>query len=292
VTPIAALFAVALVLVSAAMHTYWNLLVKRSEDQAIFMWMMMCAAVVIFLPVALFLIFAEGAGVRNLIYPIAGGVVQGFYCLWLARAYNHGDFSLVYPLARGAAPALIAIAAWPLLNERLSVSGALGIAVVFLGVLVLHAEGLSADGMRAMSRALRSRASGLAALCAVSIAAYHVIDKAGVKDSNPFVYNYAIHPAICVVLGLLIQPWRRMDSVRREWRERKWQVIIVAVLCFGAYFLVLVAMTLWRVGYVATARNISIVFAVARWLREQHLSSRLAGAALILAGIGVLAVAG
>ena len=277
------------------MHTYWNLLVKRSADQVVLIWMVMGAPIVLVAPVCLWLVCVQGAGVSSLVYPLTGGLVQAAYSYLLARAYQVGDFSLTYPLARGSAPALIALAAWPLLDERVSVAGGAGIALVFLGVLLLHTQGLSWRGLLAMRTALRSRASAFALLCAATIATYHVIDKAGMADSHPIVYNYALHFPLFFALTLMVQPWRRRDSVRREWRERKWQVVLASLLCFGAYVLVLTAMTLWPVGYVASARNISILFAVfagARALKEEHLSSRLAGAGLILGGIALLAAAG
>ena len=53
--------------------------------------------------------------------------------IWLTRAFEVGEMSLVYPIARST-PALIPFVAVPLLGETLSWGGAAGIAVAFIGM--------------------------------------------------------------------------------------------------------------------------------------------------------------
>lgn len=61
-------------------------------------------------------------GIRNwgLISPgavlwiLGSGVLKTSYALFLQRSYRYGDFSLVYPLARGTGPLLSTIAAMAL----------------------------------------------------------------------------------------------------------------------------------------------------------------------------------
>ncbi len=280
---------------SAVLHAYWNLLVKRARDRPVFMWLSMVASIVLYLPVYLWVVWREGAAVSNLLFPLVGGAIQGVYCYLLPRTYDIGDLSLTYPLARGAAPVFIGMIAPMLLGERLSAPGYLGMGVVFVGVWVLHADGLSLAGLWRPARALRERASLFALATSLTIAAYHLIDKAGIAGSHPVAYIYLMHFPMCLVLAALLRADRRSKAVAAEWHDNKVGILAVGFLCLGAYLLVLTAMKLWAVSYVASVRNLSIVFGVllgARVLGERHLAPRLLGAALIVTGIATLALYG
>ena len=64
----------------------------------------------------------------------ASGLIHTVYMIALVHAYTHGDLSVVYPVARGAAPLLVAIAAPLFLRERLSYLGMAGIGLVGGGI--------------------------------------------------------------------------------------------------------------------------------------------------------------
>ncbi len=84
--------AVGLLVLAAAMHATWNLFVKRSAERQIFTWWSLVVGSVLFTPV---------------LFIVASGAIEAAYFFALTRAYRLGDFSLVYPLARGAAPAFL-----------------------------------------------------------------------------------------------------------------------------------------------------------------------------------------
>jgi uncharacterized membrane protein len=72
-------------------------------------------------------------------YALSSACVEAVYYSTLVRAYTHGDFSLVYPVARGAAPALLAIWATLFLGERLQRAGVVGLILVLIGLLYVGA---------------------------------------------------------------------------------------------------------------------------------------------------------
>lgn len=287
--------ALALVAASAVLHATWNYLAKRAQDQVAFMFLMMAAS-----PVALLgpLIWMVATGYRfgPWYLPVLGGLFQALYCFLMGRGYECGDLSHVYPLARGLAPVLIALLAWPLLREGLTLIGAMGIALVVIGTLALNAGGCR-DLINGNSlRALRTPASRWAILASVTIALYHLVDKAGaVRATSPLAYLLVMHLWLTLFLGGLTLTVRQPQQVMAEWR-RNWKIaLLVMALCFTAYFMVVTAMTLTRVAYVASLRNVSILLGVllgVTALREEGVLWRTVGALLMVAGIVAIALGG
>src|SRR4030067_912782 len=94
--------AIGLLLVSAALHTTWNLLLKGSGERYMASWWAMLIGSLLFLPALLFV----GLPARTTwVMLIISAAVEASYFILLPYAYEASDFSLVYPLARGASPA-------------------------------------------------------------------------------------------------------------------------------------------------------------------------------------------
>ena len=102
------LTALALVLAAGFLHATWNLILKRtSERLLVTSWGLLLGAI-IFLPA---LVQAGPPPARVWPYAVASAAVLLGYYTCLARAYDRGAFSLVYPVARGTAPAMLALPA-------------------------------------------------------------------------------------------------------------------------------------------------------------------------------------
>lgn len=190
-------------------------------------------------------------------------------------------------MARGAAPALLALWATLFLGERLRPAGLVGLAVVCGGLLTV-------SGGR---RALRAspRAIGAALLVALCISVYSAIDGAAVRTLPPIPYTVAVlgFSALCCAPFVL---WRyRVAPIAAEWRGNWPRIVVVGVLNLATYMLVLTAYSRAAVAYAGAIREISIIFAALigwRWLGEAFGRARTLGAALILAGIVVIAAFG
>src|SRR6266702_6531762 len=126
--------ALGLLLVAALLHAGWNLFVKRAGEKQVFTWWGLVVGSVCFAPL---LLLSQSFAPRIWPYVIFSALVEGAYYIILTRAYEHGDFSLVYPLARGAAPAFLTIWAVLFLGERPHPYGVLGIALLVLGLIVV-----------------------------------------------------------------------------------------------------------------------------------------------------------
>ena len=92
------LAATLLALTAAVMHAGWNLAVKQSGDRYLALWGQFSIAGAIGLVIV---VAAGGIPAEGWVWAAMSGIVHVPYCWFLARAYDHGDFSLVYPMARG-----------------------------------------------------------------------------------------------------------------------------------------------------------------------------------------------
>lgn len=285
--------AVLLVTTAAAFHACWNLLAKRSGDKVAFFCLVGVAGTVLLLPVALLSAPAPTwpAAVWGRVGLAAG--LRAAYFLALGAAYARGDFSLVYPFARGTAPVLVPVMAVLLLGERLTLGGGFGVTAVALGVYAIHLPGLAPRQWLSPVRALASPHAGYAILTGVLTATYSVVDKWNIGSGiSPVWYAYLTIPVAALLLAPMVLP--RRPAVGREWRAHRGAIAVVAILMTGGYLLVLHALRLAPVSYVAPARELSIVFGAllgATVLGERHLPQRVLGAALIVAGVITLAAA-
>ena len=281
--------ALALVVCAAVLHAIWNALAKRADNQFVFLWCSVSLATALLLPLGLLRLPAEPAPASGLPFVAASVAIHALYFWALGRAYRHGDFSRVYPMARGLGVALVPLVALPLFGERLSWLGSLGVGLVVLGIAALGA--LPAATRASVARA-SSAGTAWALVTGLTIAAYSLVDKAGVARLHPMPYIALMGASLSVVLAPIVLADR--PALGREWR-RHWRTILVAsAMNLTSYLLVLFAFRLSKVGYVVAARELSILFSAfigSLWLGEGRLGPRLAGASVVLAGVVCVAFA-
>ncbi|MCX6045481.1 MAG: DMT family transporter, partial [Chloroflexi bacterium] len=225
-------------------------------------------------------------------YVLVSGLLQAAYFVILAAAYGRGDFSLVYPIARGAAPGLLAIWAFFLLHERLHTGGVVGLGILLIGLVIV---GSSAWWKRQQQAAPSLLSVGLALLVALCISGYSASDGAAVKLASPTGYIVIEMLLTTIFVTPLIFTRYRWKLVLATWQKNWLRISLVGILSNLAYLLVLIAYTLSPVGYAGAIREVSIVFAALAgwlWLNERFGSIRAIGASVIFAGILVIAVAG
>ena len=304
--------ALALIVAAAFVHAGWNLWMKRSGTGGgmAFVWGTSVVAAIVFAPFA-GLAGAFGSEVAEAgTASVSGGaaiarladwgsgiwtavatstLVHTLYFRVLQRGYGAGDLSVVYPVARGTGPLLTSLAAIVLLGEPAGPASLAGLALVVVGTFTIAGGGAilrAGAAPAARSGLLWGLATG------VLIATYTVNDGRAVAalNADPLVYYWSIS----VAQGLLLAPW--VIGTMPGWRAalaRSWRVVLgVGVLSPISYLLVLEAMRLAPVSLVAPARELSMLVAAlagATLLREGQLGRRLAGSALIAAGVALLA---
>ena len=218
-----------------------------------------------------------------MIFVVASGLLHGVYNIALSRAYDHGDLSFVYPIARGGAPPLATVGAVFVYHEVLSTLAFVGIACIALGVLVLGALGRHV----AFSR----QAFAWSVFTAACIAVYTLLDREGIRLTTPVSYIAVLFWINAAGVSLYAR-WKR-----REWPWRlvvpgQWGALALSgVFSLSAYLLVLFALSISRVGYVAAVRETSVLFAA--WLGWRHFGDvqgvpRLISSSVVALGLGLL----
>jgi drug/metabolite transporter (DMT)-like permease len=281
--------ALALVLTAALLHATWNLAAKGvTGDRVAFIWLYVVTTVVCWGPVAVVwvLLGKERPGWSWLLGAAVTGVLHVGYQLVLQRGYAEGDLNLVYPLARGSGPLLTFLVAVTVLGQRPGAVAVAGVLALVAGVLLI-ALGPAHRGTRA------GALWGL--LTGATIASYTLWDNLSVNHLDVPPLPYFVLGTVLQVpwLALLLRGRRDPQPVAEVWRAARRPVVTVGVLSPLAYILVLRALQLAPVALVAPARETSIVVgAVFGWLvlHEPRPARRLVGAAVVLAGIALIAV--
>lgn len=270
----------AAVLFGALLHALWNALIKASRDKT--------------LDTALLQVMGSALGVPLVAvagwppapawpYLAASVAIHLAYYTALSRAYHHGELGLAYPLMRGTAPLLVALATATAVGETLSALSWAGVLGVSAGVLAL---GLSRQAVAA------PRSVAFALANALVIAAYTLTDALGVRASGDALQYvaalYLVHgwPFALLVLG------RRGGGACLAYARARWPVAALGALAsLLSYGIALWAMTQAPVATVAALRETSVLFAalLGTWLlKEAFTPQRAAGTALILAGVAAL----
>lgn len=283
--------ALALILVAAFAHATWNLAAKKSGGGLPFVWLSGSLALLLYVPVVTACWWWQQPTLpRGVLWVVIGsGIIKTAYALLLQRGYRSGDFSLIYPLARGTGPLLSTVAAILLFGERPTAIALVGGSII-VGCVFYLAGG---PALLHQSRAHLRNALGYGLTCGAFIAAYTVWDQRAVSHLHipPIFYDAGTQTVMCCILTPFA--WPRRAEVAREWREHKWHALTVAVLASFSYVLVLTAMKFTPVSYIAPAREISIVigaFFGARLLKEADSRRRLLAAAGMVVGVIALAI--
>ncbi|HEV3408018.1 MAG TPA: EamA family transporter [Gaiellaceae bacterium] len=270
--------ALALALAAACLHAFWNLAIAGAPDAEAATAVALSLSVLAFAPVAA---VRWDLGAAALPYAAASSALHLTYFALLAAAYRRADLSLVYPLARGLGPVLVLVASLSVLGADLSTNESLGVVSVTAGVLLVARLRLRADREGIL----------LSVAVAACIAAYTLVDKEGMRHAAPVPYLEIALVAPAALYTAVIARKRGVRALREAVLPR---VGAAGLAMFGAYALVLAALAIAPAAPVAAVRETSIVIATALAavvLRERVGTVRLAGAALVAAGVVTLAVA-
>lgn len=272
------LVATVLSLTAAVLHAGWNLAVKQSGDRFLALWGQFALAGVL----GLIVILAFGGfPAEGWIWAGLSGTIHVPYCWFLARAYDHGDFSLVYPMARGGGALLAAIGGILLLDDHLSWLSVAAIVLVAAGLFLL---------------AGRARGPELWAALAVAatIGAYSVSDAQGIRSTDNALYALATFVGtgtMTTLFGLATGRARAMQAaMAANWRR----YLVLGIAASVTYGLVQLAFLRAPVGYVTALRESSVLiaaFAGSRLLGEAVGRRRIVASGVVLTGLIVLVAA-
>jgi drug/metabolite transporter (DMT)-like permease len=272
------------VLAAAAMHAGWNAVVKVGLDRTssvLLLSFVQSAFALILLP--FFALPAQAA------WPwlAASALCHTGYKLFLIRAYEHGDLSQVYPLARGVAPMLVAIVGALALGEAMTVTKALAIVVIGLGGATMSLKG-GGDFGRLPPNALR-----YALITSIFIAAYSLIDGVGARvalTASGFVlWMFVLDGLIMLGYGFAIRGRRSVTMLLPAWRAG----LLAGSLSLTGYWIAVWAFTQAPIALVVALRETSVLFAMliaVLFLRERAGPWRWIAAGLIVVGVAMIRI--
>ena len=273
---------IAVVLVAALLHASWNAIAHSVPDRLVGFAMIGVADTV-----GGALLAALGGPLPGSAWPyvLASAGLHVAYNLLLLASYQLGDFGQAYPLARGTAPWLVALASIVLLGRGLPALELAGVLVISAGLIALVLAG---------GRPGRAQIPAFAAAVAtgVMIAGYTVVDGLGVGTAPLAAYTgwmFALQGPPLVVFAALRRGRAFPAAVRRCGAAG----LAGGVISLLAYSLVLWAQTSGALAPIAALRETSIVFGAvigAVVLRERLGARRVLPAVVVLAGVLLLSL--
>ena len=271
-----------LVLLAAIGHAAWNAMLKGSENPLALATRAVTIGAVVSFPILAAVWLLQGRpGLQPLGFLLAfisGGLELGYF-ICLSAAYQRGELSVVYPIARGTAPLLAVLVGLILLGERLAGGAFAGVALLLVGIWAVRRP---ASAGPALVPAL---------LTGVMIAAYTSVDRIGVRLGPPWLYGWLLW---FFEAGFLLMYGRLRGSAGLQLGSDVGRSVVVAVLMTGAYFMILFALSLAPLAIVAPLRESAIVLVTAWgiWRLGERRGTwfRIAGALAIVCGVALLAL--
>lgn len=265
------------VLLGALLHAVWNAMIRGSGNRTLDMVLVVAGAGAL---MVLMLPFAPLPATASWPYLLASGAIHVAYFLLVAMSYRHGEMSFVYPIMRGSAPAVSAIAAALLLAEIPPAGGWLGVALICGGVMLL-----AADSWR--NGSFHGRAALFALSTAAVIVIYTLVDGIGVRLSG-HAASYTGWVFLLTAAPLLAIFLLRDRAVTLTYLRQHWQRGLFGGACtLASYALALWAMTQAPIALVAALRETAVIFGVliaALVLRERITRIRYLSILVVTAG--------
>ena len=266
------------VLLGAACHAGWNAFLKIRLEPFSAMALIAIMSALVVLPM-LFILPVPPLSAWP--WVVASMIFHLGYFVGLSEAYSTGDMGQVYPIARGTAPLMTALASTLILGEVIGLRGWLGILVLVSGVFLLSVRG---------GRDLHfdRRAVVFALFTALMICGYSVSDGSGARAAgNAHSYTawlFLLDGLMMLVFVLLRRGAPVFSEFAGFWKEG----LVGGTLSLVSYAIAIWAMTVAPIPLVAALRETSVLFAAAIAvvvLKEPLQRPRIIAALMIVAGL-------
>jgi uncharacterized membrane protein len=272
------------VLGAGALHAGWNAVIKSGLDRfSSLLILSLVQSGIALLLIPLFPLPAAPAWACV----VASAALHTGYKISLLRAYEHGELSQVYPLARGTAPLVVALVATLFFGEHAGPAKLAGIVAIGIGVILMSMKG--GAGFRSLS----PQALGYALCTALFTASYSIVDGIGARlagTASGFIMFMFVGDGVLMSLyAVLARRSNYFQKILPAWREG----LLSGAMSLASYWIVVWAFTQAPLAIVAALRETSVLFAMLFGLlilKEEALHWRWAAAILIVVGIALLRI--
>lgn len=259
-TPAGEALALALALLSAMAHAIFGAVNKGGSDPYLNRGAINITYCAMAAPFALFIL--PWPQPQLFIVLIAVYFVHFLYEWLQTVSFVKGDFTVVYPIARGTGPFMTAIGALFIFNERLAPFQWFGLVLLsgsIISLALVNYRNVVRDGgeIKGIREAVLA-----ALLTGIMVAVYTTLDAYGIRLAvDPFIFL-----AWFFFIGgfgfpiISIHRWRKID-VRPPISELAMRGVFGAIIAFISFGAVMLATRLGKVGEAAAFRETSIIFA-------------------------------
>jgi drug/metabolite transporter (DMT)-like permease len=268
---------VAAALIAALLHAAWNAGLKGGNDRILDASLLFAVAGMVGLLSTFFVPQIDASAWK---WIAITSLLHLPYVYFLAKAYELGELSHVYTIARGLPPIMITVLATFAVAEVPTPQALAGVILISFGILTVG-----------LSPGAHVKGTVLAGIVAVTIALYSISDGIGVRTSqSPIAYNGWVFFAVgvtCLMMAITLRGDKIIPYARLHWRR----AVFGGVLSFLAYGLVLWAMTKASIAGVSALRETSVVFAAMIGILlfgEKAGARRIIGALVVAMGALVL----
>ena len=239
-----------LIFFAAFLHAVWNIIIKSLNNSLVGIAVKVFFQSIIFIPVIFFVPFPEG---MTWFYLIASALLHSLYFILLGVMYNQEDLTFIYPIARGCAPIFATILSLIFLHEAVPLFGIIGILVVSFALMLIS--------LNKFNTKIDIKIIGTSLFIAFIISIYTLTDGIGVRSVE--------NSATFIVWNFFFGGWISISYVyltnkQALFKLKLKELFLIAcatIISFSAYAIIIWSMKYEPIGFVASMRESSIIFA-------------------------------
>ena len=298
--------AISLVILSAGIHSLWNIFSKSKNPTPAFFLFASLASTVLLSPILFLhietLLSHFPAAVWGLL--VVAGFCMALYFVSLASAYRAGDLSIAYPIVR-AIPVVIVLIVVVLLgrSDQVSIQSVFGALLIVFGCFIIPLKRFSSWHYKNYL----NLTCVMAFIAALGTAGYVVVDDEALRylrndtnltiDDTSLAILYAclesLITSIWLAIFVLLHQKSRLD-ISQVIRINIRQAIVVGIGMSLSYTLVLIALAFVdNVSYIVAFHRLSIPLVAALGiviLKEQPYKTKVTGIFVVLVGLVFVAL--
>ena len=267
-----------IILLTTIMHAVWNAMVKKHPDKVV------AVSGIVFghVPCSIIaIILFPAPSIESIPYIIASAFIHQGYNWYLLTAYQIGDFTKVYPMARGFGPLVATIISIVLLGLILDNFIILSILLVCLGIMVVGIFDQNAfNNLKIIQYSL---------FTGFFIGLYSLVDGYGARASLSVVSYISWSFTLSSLLFPILLKIKKHENVfKRVMNEGKQIFWIGGTLSYVIYIIVVWGFTKAPIPMVGALRETSIFFSIFIgyfFLKEKITSVKIVSIILILVGV-------
>ena len=202
------------------------------------------------------------------------------------RALKLSPLSLSLPFL-AFTPVFMILTGHLILGETIGLSGVLGILLIVLGAYVLNLSKMKSGLLGPIRAVMREPGSWIMLLVSFIYSITAPIGKVAILHSNPWFFAAVYNLALSVVIVSLWPVAAGGAGVRGTF-SKPGPMLLIGLMAAMENFAHMMAIAQVEAAYMIAVKRLSLLFGVlygAWWFGEENIRERLAGAAIMIAGV-------